>query len=142
MTVYWDSSAVVWFYSRGRIAEISGVTRPHTLSEVFSAMTGGGFDMVSKDGKHKHVRISIQAASAVLAKIAPALEFVELSGPETLKAIQSAANKGAQGGRIHDLMHAAAAEKANADELWTLDRNDFEGLGRVKLKYLSEDFTT
>jgi hypothetical protein len=35
-------------------------------------------------------------------------------------------------------MHAVAAEKAGADELWTIDENDFAGLGKVPLKYLGE----
>ncbi len=75
MTVYWDSSAVIWYYGQGRIMEISGVTRPHALSEIFSALTGGGYEIVLPDGRK---------------------------------------------------------------ELWTTDQNDFEGLGKVPLKYLAD----
>jgi hypothetical protein len=35
-------------------------------------------------------------------------------------------------------MHAVAAEKAGVDELWTIDENDFVGLGKVPLKYLAD----
>ena len=59
------------------------------------------------------------------------MEFIELTDTDVLEAIRQAKQKHAQGGRIHDLLHAAAAEKAKADELWTTDRNDFGGLGKV-----------
>jgi hypothetical protein len=61
MKVYWDTSAIIWYFGRGRIGEIRGVTRPHTLSETFSAL-----------------------------------------------------------------------------QLWTIDENDFVGLGKVPLKYLAD----
>ena len=53
MKVYWDTSAIIWYFGRGRIGEIRGVTRPHTLSETFSALTGGGFELVMPDGTEK-----------------------------------------------------------------------------------------
>jgi len=136
MKVYWDTSAIIWYFGRGRIAEVRGVTRPHTLSETFSALTGAGFDLILTDGRHKHRRLSLRAAAAVVSRFHPQMEYVELSADEILAALQTAKDRGAQGGRVHDLMHAVAAEKAGADELWTLDEHDFEGLGKVPLKHL------
>ena len=66
------------------------------------------------------------------------MEYIELSANEIVEALQTAKDKGAQGGRVHDLMHAVAAEKAGADELWTIDEDDFVGLGTVPLKYLAD----
>jgi hypothetical protein len=37
---------------------------------------------------------------------------------------------------VYYLLHAVAADKAKADELWTLDRNDFAGLGKAPVKQL------
>jgi predicted nucleic acid-binding protein len=138
MRVYWDTSAIIWYFARGRITEISGVTRPHALSEAFSALTGGGFELVLPDGRKRHKRLSLRAAGTVISKLHPLLEYVDLSADEVVAALQRAWEKGAQGGRVHDLMHAVAAEKAGADELWTIDANDFEGLGKVPLKYLAD----
>jgi predicted nucleic acid-binding protein len=118
--------------------EISGVTRPHALSEVFSALTGGGFEIALPDGRKEHKRLSLRLAARVVSAIHARLRYVELSADEIVAALQTARDKGAQGGRVHDLMHAVAAEKAGADELWTTDRNDFAGLGKVPLKCLAD----
>jgi predicted nucleic acid-binding protein len=136
MKVYWDTSALVRFYRDRRVKEISGVTRTHSLAELFSALTGRGIDIRKADGTLKHKKLSMKLAAAITKAIRARLEFVELSADETMAVIEGAKNVGAQGGRIHDLMHAAAADKANADELWTLDENDFAGLGRVRVKQL------
>jgi predicted nucleic acid-binding protein len=132
--IYWDTSAIVWFYSRGRMAEIAGLTRPHSLSETFSTLTGRGFDVVRSDGTKRHTRLSLRSAEEVIRKIHPRLQYVELSADEIVAALKEAPAKSAQGGRVHDLMHAVAAEKCGADELWTLDQNDFIGLGKVPIK--------
>jgi predicted nucleic acid-binding protein len=122
--------------------EISGVARPHTLSETFSALTGGGFEIVLPDGSKEYKRLSLRLAARVVSAIHRRLKYVELSADEIVAALRTARNKGAQGGRVHDLMHAVAAEKARADELWTTDQNDFEGLGKVPLKYLTDTSAT
>ena len=41
MKVYWDTSAVLNYWMRGRMDELIGVTRPHTLPELFSTVTIG-----------------------------------------------------------------------------------------------------
>ena len=91
--------------------------------------------MVLPDGARRHKRLSLGLAAAVIAKIHPLLSYVDLTADEIVEALKA---KKAQGGRVHDLLHAVAAEKAKADELWTLDENDFVGLGAVPLKYLSD----
>jgi predicted nucleic acid-binding protein len=136
MKVYWDTSALVRFYRDKRIHDINGITRSHSLAELFSALTGRGIEIMTKDGTPKHKRFSLRLAAAVVNEISARLEFVDLTPAEVLLAIQNAAKVGAQGGRIHDLLHAMAAEKAKANELWTLDQNDFEGLGKTPVKQL------
>jgi hypothetical protein len=63
--VYWDSSAIIFFYARVRIADIAGVTQLHSPAEIFSALTGGGFD----DGTKRHKRLSMGLAGQVVARI-------------------------------------------------------------------------
>lgn len=135
MKVYWDTSAIVRYFADGRVAEISGVTRTHSLAELFSTFTGRGFDMKIGGGL-KHKRLSLRAAAAALKRIRAQLEFVELSPDDVLNAVEQARKFGAQGGRVHDLLHAVAAAKAKADELWTLDKNDFDGFNLVEVKQI------
>src|SRR2546423_9670155 len=108
--VYFDSSAIIWLYGRGRLDEISGLTRPHALAEVFSALTGKGFISVAADGTARRRKLSLVLAAAVIASFEPRLDYVELSPGEVMDAIRSAKTKNAQGGRIHDLLHAVAAD--------------------------------
>jgi predicted nucleic acid-binding protein len=136
MTVYWDTSAIIHYYSTGRLQQVAGVTRTHTLAELFSALTGRGVQKPMKDGSVRHKRLSMKLAAKLIAYLRGRLTFVDLSPDEVLAAIQDAKNVNAQGGRIHDLLHAVAADKAKADELWTLDRNDFAGLGKAPIKQL------
>ena len=115
MKVYWDTSAIIRFYATGRIGQVSGITRTHTLAELFSALTGRGYDESMKDGSMRHRRLSMDAAAKVVSKLVPRIDFVDLSPDEVLAAIQSSRNVNAQGGRIHDLLHAVAADKGKAD---------------------------
>jgi hypothetical protein len=129
---YWDTSAVIWFYGRGRIDEISGITRTHTLAELFSALTGQGVE-IEKNGRKRQIKFSPPAGAAILSHIRPRFQYVDLSSEEIEKALKSAQLKAVQGGRVHDYFHAVAAAKAQASELFTIDENDFVGLGTVPL---------
>ncbi len=136
MTVYWDTSAIVHFITTRRIQEIAGITRTHSLAEMFSALTGRGWYELMPDGSTKQKRMGMAVAAKVVKDIYGRLTFVDLSAEEVMAVIKNARKLGAQGGRIHDLLHAAAADKAKADELWTLDRNDFVGLSSTLVRQL------
>jgi predicted nucleic acid-binding protein len=136
MTIYWDTSALVRYFATGGLDKIAGVTRTHSLVELFSTLTGRGYDERMRDGTFRHRKLSLPAAAKVVTRMRSRLEIVDLTTDEVLSAIQRATKINAQGGRIHDLMHAAAADKAGVDELWTLDRNDFVGLGSTPVKQL------
>lgn len=56
-----------------------------------------------------------------------------MGAKEVLLALKQAGKLGVRGGRVHDYVHALAADKSGADELLTLDANDFVGL-TVKAK--------
>jgi predicted nucleic acid-binding protein len=134
MTVYWDTSAIIHYVTSRRVREIAGVTRTHTLAELFSAFTGRGWTELMPDGTTRQKRMGPAVAARAITDISGRLVFVDLSAAEVLTAIHDAPALGTQGGRIHDLLHAVAAAKAGADELWTQDQNDFDGLGSVPVK--------
>lgn len=136
MIVYWDSGAIFRYIIWKREAEIVGITRTHTLAELFSGLTGAGWKETLPGGIIRQRKMGLQLAADKIQKIATQLTFVDLSHSEVTSALLEAKKLNAQGGRIHDLLHARAAEKAKADELWTVDRNDFTGLGTVPVKQL------
>ncbi|MGH7951074.1 MAG: type II toxin-antitoxin system VapC family toxin [Limisphaerales bacterium] len=128
MKAYWDSSALVEAIIdpeiKQRLENENGFTRPHTLAETFSALTG-----------NQQLRIDGGSAARILENISTRLEFVELSAREILNALKTARQKGVRGGRVHDYLHAVAAEKS-AKKILTLDRNDFDGLTKLSIEQI------
>lgn len=121
MKAYWDSSALIeaLYDQKLRCSLKRGKdgTRPHSLAEMFSTLTKG-----------VNYRYSPQDAAKLIKGLAEDLDFVELSAKDALSAIESAGPQGIRGARIHDLMHAAAAEKYQAAVLFTLDTAGFSNL--------------
>ncbi len=119
---YWDSSAVLKAMQdpavHKRLKESHAVTRVHTLAECFSTLTGSrlGYRHKPEDAAH------------LVAEFAKDFEFVELTAAETLAGLKKAQGLGVMGGRIHDLLHARAAQKAGCASLVTINTTDFTGL--------------
>jgi predicted nucleic acid-binding protein len=122
MKTYWDSSALVEAADdeqvRRRLIADGGMTRTHTLAEVFFALTGG------RAGD----RLRAAAAAQIVAQLAGDMDFCDLTGPEVMRALAQAEVKGVRGGRVHDYLHAVAAHKGNAGLLLTADKHGFDGL--------------
>jgi predicted nucleic acid-binding protein len=122
MKAYWDSSALVAaaadFALRTRLRQERGITRTHALAEIFSALTGGSLA----------IRLEADAAAEMVTNLAQDLDFVDLTAREVLAALRLARKRGVRGGRVHDFLHAIAAEKSGAEELLTTDQHDFESL--------------
>src|SRR5262245_51856464 len=122
MKRYWDSSAIIKAIHSPQLEPLTRqpgqVTRTHSLSEVFSTLTGGrlGFKYMPDD------------AAELIKEITSSFEFVDLSAAETQVALSKAQKKGVRGGRIHDWIHAVAARKAGVQELLTDNISDFAGL--------------
>ena len=122
MIRYWDSSALIDALHDSRIEALAlepdQWTRSHTLSEVFSTLTGGrmGFRYLPDD------------AAALISEITAGMNFVELDQAEVKAALQAAQKRGVRGGQVHDWMHARAAAKAKVEELLTDNLSDFQGL--------------
>ena len=121
MKRYWDTSALVDALHDAKlqamVSEADQWTRPHTLVEAFSTLTGGrlGFKYAPED------------AAALVKEIAKDMNFVELDKKNTLEALTLARHHGICGGRIHDWMHARAAAKAGVSVLVTDNGTDFAG---------------
>ncbi len=130
MSAYWDSSAVIAALMAGH--QPKGVTRPHTLGEVFSTLTGRGIE--TPKGR---TRLHPDDVAALLSDL-PKLTFVELTAKETLKAIQEAGTRGVRGGLIHDWLHVQAAHKAKAETILTENTQHFRTLTKTPLKTFAE----
>ena len=121
MKIYWDSSALVEaLYDtnlRRSMKRGQDGTRPHALAELFSTLTKG-----------VKFRYSPNDAAALIENLSQNLDFVELSADDALSAVKDAGKQGVRGARIHDLMHAVAAEKYRADTLMTVDLAGFSTL--------------
>jgi len=121
MKAYWDSSALVEAVKdaalRARLHKEKGISRPHALSEVFCTLTG-----------NPKLRFDAEYAARTVEQLADELEFCDLTPAEMIAAFKAARRKGVRGAHVHDLLHAAAADKSGAHELLTLDQNDYAGL--------------
>jgi len=130
MKVYWDSSALVEACAsqglRVRLHRERGLTRTHTLAEVFSTLTGGNLAF----------RLDADAAAQTVANLAADLDFHDLTVIEVLQALKEARKKGVRGGRVHDYLHAVAAQKSGSEKLLTLDKNDFNDLTQVEIEQI------
>jgi predicted nucleic acid-binding protein len=121
MSAYWDSSALVETTKnpelRLRLRNERGITRTHSLAEVFAALTG-----------NPQFRFDSDYATQTIEELTQDLDFTDLSSSGVISALKKAKRKGVRGGHVHDLLHAAAADKSGAKQLLTLDTNDFRGL--------------
>jgi len=84
MKAYWDSSAVIEACSspvlRARLHRERGITRTHTLAEVFSTLTGGNLAF----------RLDADAAAQTIANLVADSDFHDLTATEILKAMTDA----------------------------------------------------
>jgi predicted nucleic acid-binding protein len=121
MKANWDASALIEttvdeeLYAR--LKREGAFTRTHSLAETFATLSG-----------NPNFRSSANDAAVTVKRLAQYLEFVDVPAAEVIAALGKAQARGVRGGRVHDYIHALAADKANADALLTLDKNDFDGL--------------
>ena len=118
--IYWDTSAIITLLAQGNLGEIRGVTRPHTLSELYSRTTGKGFLIGTRT-----VKLSPELAARRVEELKIQLSFVVLTAEETAQALADASKADIRGGRTHDFLHFAAAKKANCDVIYTFNQADF-----------------
>ncbi len=100
MKVYWDTSAIVTYYAQGRLEEVGGVTRPHTLAETFSALTGAGWEIMTTRGRRKRRHLGMGLAARFISLIHQKFEYVDLTADEHCQGCSSRQAQGRQG-RTH-----------------------------------------
>lgn len=122
MKRYWDSSALLDAFWESRIEklvhETDQWTRPHTLTEMFSTLTGGRLGG----------QFSPADAAAIIQELTADMNYVDLSAKEIQAALDSADKRGVRGGNVHDWIHAVAARKARVDTLLTDNFTGFQNL--------------
>lgn len=122
MSAYWDSSALIAALHEAEVMErlISegGVTRPHSLSEVFSTLTGGRLG----------VRFDTAQVARMIRQLSQHLRESNLTADQCLTAFDEAKAKGVRGGQVYDYLHATAAVLSGCSRIYTLNRSDFQGL--------------
>jgi predicted nucleic acid-binding protein len=97
------------------------VAYAHALSETFAVLTGG------KPSRRLRPAFAVRLIED---NVLPFVELIHLTGKETLAAITQSEARGVRGGAVYDLLHLAAARKAGAAALITLDARDFRALSR------------
>lgn len=94
----------------------------HALAETFSILTGG------RQGR----RLSAATAAQLIEhSVLPFVTVQALSGKDVVAALAECEARGVRGGAIYDWLHLAAAKKAGAEALVTLDSRDFQALSRL-----------
>lgn len=122
MKPYWDSSALIASLAETAIADRleaeRGITLRHSLSEVFSTLTGGRME----------IRVDADEAARMIRELAETLDVVSLETEEILGALDLAKSKGVRGGRVYDYLHATTAIRYSCAKIYTLNPDDFQGL--------------
>lgn len=132
MKVFWDTSAAINAVVSPQVWERLNVdehfARLHLFAEFFAIMTGRGIPVKDQAGNPTRLMLTPKDAARWLREFAAKVKLLELTDAETLDALDGAAQKNVQGGRVYDYGHALAAEKADAEVLLTRNLNDFTGL--------------
>lgn len=93
----------------------------HALAETFSILTGGRL------GRRVNAAVAIRLLEQ---SVLPFTTVQSLSGRDVMAALGECEARGVRGGAIYDLLHLAAARKAKAEALLTLDTRNFRALAR------------
>lgn len=87
-----------------------GMTSSHALAEAYSILSG-------------RLRLNAQTVSDVLLHNTKKLKIVDLTWTEYSRLLAESPKQGIRGGAIFDALHVAAARKASAKRLLTLDQD-------------------
>jgi hypothetical protein len=139
LTTYWDTSAAINAVVSGKVAarldKGDHFARLHLFSEFFATMTGRGLLFTDKAGTPTRVLFTPDDAAEWLREFAARVTLIELEEKEMLQALKEANAKSIRGGRVHDYVHALAADKARSDVLITRNTGDFTGLLKARVEW-------
>jgi predicted nucleic acid-binding protein len=90
-----------------------GAIATHTIAETFSILTG------------RRAWRASEAFEILRVNTAP-MAKVTITASDYLRVVEEAESLGVRGGAIYDVLILAAARKARATNIWTLNRRHFE----------------
>lgn len=139
MKIYWDTSAAINALVSEkvfrRLNQGAHFARTHLLSEFFSTMTGRGIRVRDSSGQSAQLILRPDDAVEWLRLFAGKVTFTEVSVEAILDGLAKAGEKSVSGGKVHDYIHALAAENAKAKALLTRNTRDFSQLTEVPLEW-------
>ncbi len=131
MKTYWDTSGLINAAISGsvlqRLAAGEHTTRTHALAEFYGILTGRGIRW-ERAGQTYELRLTGEQAAQWLRDNLKPFQFTDLTAQDVLETLARAQSLNVAGARVHDYLHAVAAQKARADELLTRNQDDFRGL--------------
>lgn len=131
---YWDTSALLRAWKEGWVPA-AGITRSHSISEWVAIQTGRGLVYQNPDGTLIKRNLSPRDAVREARRMFANLRFEDLTGDQTLAAMEMAARiDGLKGAAIHDYMHARTAELKKARSIVTLNLADFSRMTKLPLE--------
>jgi hypothetical protein len=131
---YWDTSALLRAWKEGW-APGSGFTRSHTVAEWVSIQTGRGLLYEDAKGALEKRALSPATAAAEARRLFANLQFKELTGAQTLDAVQAGAKiQDVKGPAVHDFMHVRTAEFHKATSIVTLNVREFSKMTKLRLE--------
>lgn len=127
MPVYFDTSVLISAFvederEHEKCAELvlnspDGCVLAHGMAECFSFLTGGRLP----------VQLTANLATQVIeTNIVKCMKVISLTPEETLDTLKQAQANGIRGGGIYDALHLAAARKADAETIYTLNLRHFQ----------------
>ena len=135
--IYWDTSGLIRAYVMRQ--QPKGFTRSHTVSEFFCVLSGPGL-AVTESGKTVKKALSPTGAVKAAKETFSNLDFFDLTGPQTLEAVEASAKvRDITGKHIYDWMHCKAAEQCGAESIATVNQKDFSRMTKLKLEIPSEN---
>lgn len=102
----------------------TGLIAAHGLAEIYSVLTRAPYSPAIHPS---------EAMKIITDNVSEVFTIVSLSTSDYAQVLHEAAQQGVSGGRVYDLLHLRAAEKAACDRLYTFDVRHFESLA-PKLK--------
>jgi predicted nucleic acid-binding protein len=127
---YLDTSAFVRAWRLKKTP--AGITRAHTAAEFYATLTGG-ITIANAKGEMERLKFAPREVAEAAQATFAAVTFVDFTGMETLKALTEAAGINVQSANIHDLMHAAVAEREKCKAIVTSNTRHFSTVTKLPL---------
>lgn len=133
MRDYFDTPALVFVCGQGPFGDAARqllaasetpITTPHALAECFNSLT-------------YRLGLSPKEVRKAMTNNLARFEFVPLDEADYRAALDRVVDNGLTGDKIYDALHAVAADKGNAEKIFTSNRRDFRKLTSLAIERIS-----